>query len=786
MEEADLLADEVAILRSGELAAFGSPLQLKTEHGTALQFSILVDKSCLEEAKSYVNSFFNDNHDSVEIQSSDTGTILVKIAALKNHDNDAGIRVETLTSFVAWLDDDKSPVSEYGFSNSTLEEVFLKVTEGDTEQGEVPGDEAPHTLEEDAEAPLDGSSSQVGDLSQYTPRLSVLNQVIVVLVAFYRRSWTGRGSVGNYCWFGICIIGAVILMFGVSWNANPLPALLVVILVLSIFLLAIIGPVYADRFEGQFYLMKSQGLLPLGYIGGLSLYAFTVQFLYNLLTLTGIFASPFFRESEFCDYENDWESCYPGFGGRQQIQYALNISNFNDEYDGKNVTLQAIRAPGGYGMVFGVALSAAVATVGQTLATAFFPGYRLVLVMIMIATLVVSVFPIVLPVLLFSNDERYIDCLNITNPDFYCDSSFSRDNVGADFVDCVGFQVNSVLQETFCVAPYTALLSQFGVYQMLAMAYTSKVVFISEPQGYVQDVLIPSLGSVRCRDDTCEFPFANRQYGLNFLYTIIGAVILIIVGLGMAYIFAFPVGFIIHVKQMTGRIFRMRSMSKAPRKSTLSSTDERQLPEVADENASVMNIIRPLLKDDELEDHFVDHAKIPRGDIAPVVMYNLNKVYPAFGGLPPKVALESMNLHVPKGQVLGLLGKNGAGKTTALKILAGAHDASSGIGLVAGYDCDLERISVFERLGNCAQFDVVWKGQTVQRHLEFFAALKGLPRQEIPRIARAVAVAVGLGSDAIYTRNAGALSGGMRRRLSIGMSLLGSPSVVILDEPTTG
>ena len=75
---------------------------------------------------------------------------------------------------------------------------------------------------------------------------------------------------------------------------------------------------------------------------------------------------------------------------------------------------------------------------------------------------------------------------------------------------------------------------------------------------------------------------------------------------------------------------------------------------------------------------------------------------------------------------------------------------------------------------------------SVRRHLEFFAALKGLPRKEISSIARAVATAVGLGTEDVYRRNAGLLSGGMRRRLSIGMSLIGAPRVLILDEPTTG
>ena len=125
-------------------------------------------------------------------------------------------------------------------------------------------------------------------------------------------------------------------------------------------------------------------------------------------------------------------------------------------------------------------------------------------------------------------------------------------------------------------------------------------------------------------------------------------------------------------------------------------------------------------------------------------------------------------------------------KTTALKILAGAHEPSGGYGLVAGYDCAFERNTIFESLGNCPQFDVVWTGQSVQHHLEFFARLKGLPSSMVKSTAHSIATAVGLGSPSVYQRKAGQLSGGMRRRLSIALSLIGSPSVLILDEPTTG
>jgi ABC-type multidrug transport system ATPase subunit len=130
--------------------------------------------------------------------------------------------------------------------------------------------------------------------------------------------------------------------------------------------------------------------------------------------------------------------------------------------------------------------------------------------------------------------------------------------------------------------------------------------------------------------------------------------------------------------------------------------------------------------------------------------------------------------------------RGSTGKTTALKILAGAHEATSGIGLVSGFDVSCEKISVFESLGNCPQFDVIWPKVTVGEHLLFFAKLKGIPRDKVQDVCQDIATAVGLGSSEVYNRNAGALSGGMRRRLSIAISLLGAPGVLVLDEPTTG
>jgi ABC-type multidrug transport system ATPase subunit len=787
MEEADLLADEVAIMRQGELAAFGSPLQLKTEHGSVLQFSLIVEKTKITEALKLIQDFFHDDRESVTTESSDAGTIIVKIAALKESSNGEGIEVKTLTDFVNWLDSEESPVSEYGFSNSSLEEVFLKVTnEGEGNLVEVQAENIATASDEEEVEVLDGSFDK---LSRFTAKLSARNQVMVICKFFLLRGWTGRSSIGNYVMYGLLLMGSTVLMIAVSWYDNPIPFLLFVIVFMSIILITIIGPVYSDRLEGQFYLMRSQGLLPKGYLGGLCLYAFIIQFTYNLLTLTGVFASPFFRDVVLCDYEKDGDKCYSHHFGQKQVVVYPTVVNFEDEFNGDPVTLSAVRAPGGYGMVFGIAIAATLPGIGYTLSTAFFPGYRLPLVMIMLCTLVVGSLP-ALPIFLRRSDDFIYDCSNTTDPAYVCSTSiFSRDSVDSQFVDCVGFNINSYTINSYCVTPAASLLSHIGIYQMLSMAYTSKVKFISEPEGYVRDVLIPSLeGEVRCKDDTCSFPFASRLYGLNLLFTLIGGILFILLGLCMAYTLGFPIAPIIRLRHASGRVMDGCKCSRQSHDmKPEDSEDATERSEVSEERAVVEDIVKPILtgySDDGQPN--MDHTSVPREAIQPVITHKLRKVYPTRGGRPPVVALDSLDLHVPKGQVLGLLGKNGAGKTTALKILAGAHDSSGGVGLVAGYDCDVEKISVFERLGNCAQFDVVWSNQSVQRHLEFFAALKGLPKSEIKTTARAVANAVGLGSNEVYARHAGSLSGGMRRRLSIGMALIASPSVVILDEPTTG
>ncbi|KNC49900.1 ABC transporter [Thecamonas trahens ATCC 50062] len=148
------------------------------------------------------------------------------------------------------------------------------------------------------------------------------------------------------------------------------------------------------------------------------------------------------------------------------------------------------------------------------------------------------------------------------------------------------------------------------------------------------------------------------------------------------------------------------------------------------------------------------------------------------------VALKGLSLVVEAGECLALLGENGAGKTTTISILTGVFPPTGGSATVAGYDVRTHIDLVHLETGLCPQFNILWETLTVSEHLLFYARLKGVPpRDEATHTARAL-LAFGLAPYA--SRKAHQLSGGMQRRLSVAISLIGDSTVVLLDEPSTG
>ncbi|WP_207782138.1 ABC transporter ATP-binding protein [Phytoactinopolyspora limicola] len=147
-------------------------------------------------------------------------------------------------------------------------------------------------------------------------------------------------------------------------------------------------------------------------------------------------------------------------------------------------------------------------------------------------------------------------------------------------------------------------------------------------------------------------------------------------------------------------------------------------------------------------------------------------------------AVNDVSLHIDAGETYGLLGPNGAGKTTTISILAGLLEADEGTVMVAG-----ERIRPRSTRGRAAiglvpQDLAIYPDLTAEENLKFFAALYGMSRRDsAPRIAEVLDV-IGL-TDRRKDRTS-KYSGGMKRRLNIGIGLLHSPRLLILDEPTVG
>ncbi len=147
-------------------------------------------------------------------------------------------------------------------------------------------------------------------------------------------------------------------------------------------------------------------------------------------------------------------------------------------------------------------------------------------------------------------------------------------------------------------------------------------------------------------------------------------------------------------------------------------------------------------------------------------------------------ALRDVDLDVPAGSVLGLLGHNGAGKTTAIRILTTLALPSAGRARVAGLDVVAEAARVRERIGLAGQYATVDGLLSARVNLEMVGRLYHLPRA-LAR-ARATELLERLGLADVAEGLVKTFSGGMRRRLDLAASLVGEPPVLFLDEPTTG
>ena len=148
------------------------------------------------------------------------------------------------------------------------------------------------------------------------------------------------------------------------------------------------------------------------------------------------------------------------------------------------------------------------------------------------------------------------------------------------------------------------------------------------------------------------------------------------------------------------------------------------------------------------------------------------------------VAVDDVSLNIAVGEIYGLVGSDGAGKTTTLRLLVGALKPDSGQAIICGYPIQKQGEQARAKVGYLSQRFSLYEDLSVLENIRFFAEVRGLSRQKwLPRCMEILDF-VGLAS--FKDRLAGQLSGGMKQKLVLASSLVGRPSVLLLDEPTTG
>ncbi|GJP41806.1 hypothetical protein CLOM_g1449 [Closterium sp. NIES-68] len=154
--------------------------------------------------------------------------------------------------------------------------------------------------------------------------------------------------------------------------------------------------------------------------------------------------------------------------------------------------------------------------------------------------------------------------------------------------------------------------------------------------------------------------------------------------------------------------------------------------------------------------------------------------------MPPFHAIKGTWFNVEKDKLFCLLGPNGAGKSTTIHCLTGILPTTAGDGLIYGHSIrdPGSMASIRAIMGVCPQFDILWRCLTSQEHLFLFARIKGLLPSQIPKECAMLLEEVKL-TNVTRMRTSG-YSGGMKRRLSVAIALIGDPKIVFLDEPTTG
>ncbi|MBC7879485.1 MAG: ABC transporter ATP-binding protein [Anaerolineales bacterium] len=158
-----------------------------------------------------------------------------------------------------------------------------------------------------------------------------------------------------------------------------------------------------------------------------------------------------------------------------------------------------------------------------------------------------------------------------------------------------------------------------------------------------------------------------------------------------------------------------------------------------------------------------------------------NNISKSFGDVH---AVDDVSLKIRSGEIYGLVGSDGAGKTTTMRLLVGALKADSGEVNICGYDINTQTENARSQFGYLSQRFSMYEDLTVMENIRFFAEVRGLKSNEwLPRCNEILEF---VGLEKFTERRAGLLSGGMKQKLGLASALVTRPKVLLLDEPTTG
>ncbi|MBC5837783.1 ABC transporter ATP-binding protein [Flavobacterium muglaense] len=161
-----------------------------------------------------------------------------------------------------------------------------------------------------------------------------------------------------------------------------------------------------------------------------------------------------------------------------------------------------------------------------------------------------------------------------------------------------------------------------------------------------------------------------------------------------------------------------------------------------------------------------------------ISVHNLSKVFGDF------TAVNTISFDVKKGEIFGFLGANGAGKTTAMKMLIGISKPSSGDAIVAGFDVKTQSEMVKKSIGYMSQKFSMYDDLTIKENITFFGGIYGLSKVQIKEKTKKLIEELQL--EAVASKLVGSLPLGWKQKLAFSVALLHEPKIVFLDEPTGG